>query len=84
VSKRALELAQAAAGNKHVNTMGANLAQQLLRAGQIDDIQINLVPVLIGDGDPLFAHLGADQVELHRTAVIPSSSVTHLRYRVVR
>jgi len=82
--ERALELAQAAAGDKHINVMGANLAQQMLRAGQIDEIQLNLVPVLLGDGVPLFAHLGDHHIELHRTAVMPSSTVTHLRYRVVR
>jgi dihydrofolate reductase len=80
----ALQQAQHAAAGKHVNVMGAELAQQLLRAGRIDEIQLNLVPVLLGDGARLFDRLGAGGTELERLAVIPTATVTHLRYRVLR
>ena len=55
----ALRQARAAAGEKDVRLMGANIAQQFLRAGLLDEIQINLVPVLLGDGIRLFDNLAA-------------------------
>ena len=83
--ERALALAQAAAGEKAVNVMGADTVQQLLRRGLVDEIQINLVPVLLHAGTRLFEHLGPDRIELERTrAILPSSGMTHLTYRVLR
>ena len=81
----ALEQAQAAAGGKDVGLAGgANLAQQYLKAGLLDEIQIHLVPVLLGDGVRLFDGIDTeDGVELEITRVIDSPQVTHLRYRVV-
>jgi dihydrofolate reductase len=80
-----LEQTKAAAGGKDVGLVGgANLAQQCLRAGILDEIQIHLVPVLIGAGTRLFDHLGAEPIELERTRVVESPvSVTHLSFRVV-
>jgi dihydrofolate reductase len=82
----ALEQARAAAGDKNVAVGGgANVAQQYLRAGLLDELQIHVVPVLLGDGVRLFEnHLGSQQGELECTRVIESPAVTHLRYRVVR
>jgi dihydrofolate reductase len=82
----ALEQARAAAGDKDVAVGGgANVAQQYLRAGLLDELQIHVVPVLLGDGVRLFEnHLGSQQGELECTRVIESPAVTHLRYRVVR
>jgi dihydrofolate reductase len=81
----ALRLAKAAAGDKGVNVMGgANVAQQCLRAGAVDDIQVHVVNVFLGAGTRLFEHLGTKPVELERTRVIDSPGVTHLRFRVVR
>jgi dihydrofolate reductase len=82
----ALEQARAAAGEKDVAVGGgANVAQQYLRAGLLDELQIHVVPVLLGDGVRLFEnHLGSRQGELECTRVIESPTVTHLRYRVVR
>ena len=81
----ALEQAKAAAGGKDVGLVGgANLAQQCLRAGILDEIQIHLVPVLLGACTRLFDHLGAEPIELERTRVVESPvSVTHLSFRVV-
>ena len=82
---RALALAQTAAGDKAVNVMGADTIQQLLRRGLIDEIQLNLVPVLLKAGTRLFEHLDTDRIEVERTrAVLPSSGVTHLTYRIPR
>jgi dihydrofolate reductase len=80
----ALELAQEAAGDKAVSLAGASLAQQLLRAGKLDEIQVSVVPLLLGSGVRLFDHLGADPIRLEQTRVIESEGVTHLRYRVIR
>jgi dihydrofolate reductase len=53
-------------------------------AGLLDEIQINLIPTLLGDGVRLFDHVATDQTELERTRVIESSGVTHLRFRVLK
>jgi dihydrofolate reductase len=63
---------------------GANIAQQYLQAGLIDEIQIHLVHTLLGQGVRLFDHPGAGQTKLDRTRVIEGSGVTHLRFQVVR
>jgi dihydrofolate reductase len=81
----ALKQAKAAAGDKNVAVGGgANTAQQFIRAGLVDEIQIHLVPVLLGDGIRLFEHLGAEKVQLEKTRVIESPGVTHLRFHVVK
>jgi dihydrofolate reductase len=82
----ALEQARAAAGGKDVGVGGgANVAQQYLAAGLLDELQIHLVPVLLGDGVRLFEnHLGDAAPALECTRVVESPMVTHLRYRVVK
>jgi len=81
----ALEQAKAAAGDKDVAVAGgANVAQQYLKAGLLDELLIHLVPVFLGGGVRLFEnHLGPDRLGLESTRVIESPGVTHLRYRVV-
>jgi dihydrofolate reductase len=81
----ALEQAKAAAGDKDVSVGGgANIIQQYLSAGLLDEIQIHLVPVLLGDGVRLFHHIGAEQIELETTRVIESPGVTHMKFRIVK
>ena len=82
----ALERARTAAGSKDVAVGGgANLAQQYLKAGLLDEIQVHLVPVLLGDGVRLFDHLDAERIELERTRIMEGSEgVTHLTFRVVK
>jgi dihydrofolate reductase len=69
---------------------GAGAAQALLRAGQLDELELHVVPVLLGQGRRLFDHLPAEQVELELARrlttpdVEPAQRVTHLRYRVLR
>jgi dihydrofolate reductase len=83
--QNAVAHARAAAGDKPVIVLGgAKTAQQCLRAGQLDEMRINLAPVLLGAGTPLFAHLGPEHVELERLSVSEAPGVTHLRFRVVR
>ena len=80
----ALEQARAAAPDKDVVVAGgANVVQQYLKAGLLDELQIHVVPLLLGDGVRLFEdHLGPERHELESTRVIESPTVTHLRYRL--
>ena len=80
----AVEQARAVAGDKNVATGAASIAQQCIRAGLLDEIHVDLVPVLLGDGIRLFDHLGAGPIELESTEVIEGAGVTHLTFRVVR
>jgi dihydrofolate reductase len=81
----ALEQARAAAGDKDVLLAGgANVAQEFLKGGLLDELEIHLPPVLLGGGVRLFDQLGPDPIELEVTRVIASPSVTHLRFRVVK
>jgi dihydrofolate reductase len=81
----AVEQAKAAAGDKNVSVGGgANTAQQCLRAGLLDEMQIHLAPLLLGGGLRLFDQIDAEQIQLEATTVIESPGVTHLRYRVVK
>jgi dihydrofolate reductase len=76
----ALERAREAAGEKDVLVAGGgNVGQQYIAAGLLDELQIHLVPVLLGDGVRLFDQLGGLELEL--TRVVDSPAVTHLRYR---
>lgn len=78
----ALEQARAAAGDKDVALAGgANVVQQYLKAGLLDELQIHLVPLLLGSGVRLLD--GVDPGELELARVLESPSVTHLRYRVL-
>jgi dihydrofolate reductase len=75
----AMREAKAAAGDAHVMMRGAGLARSLLREGLLDELEIHLIPVVLGDGRRLF---GADHVELELSRVLDAPGVTHLRYRV--
>ena len=80
----AVEQARAVAGEKDVAVGAASIAQQCIRAGLLDVIHVDLVPVLLGGGVRLFEHLGTTPIELESTEVIEGSGVTHLTFRVVR
>jgi dihydrofolate reductase len=81
----ALERARASAGDGNVAIGGgADVVQQYLRAGLLDELQIHVAPVLLGGGVRLFGDLDGDAIGLEITRVIESPAVTHLRYRVVK
>lgn len=63
---------------------GAHTAQQCIRAGLVDELQIGIVPVLLGDGLRFFTHLGSEQVELESMEIIESPTRTDIRFRVVK
>ena len=79
----AVAQAKEVAGDKDVGVIGANLVQQCLRSGLLDEIHLDLVPVLLGDGVRLFDHT-AEPIELESTQVIEGAGVTHLSFRVVK
>jgi dihydrofolate reductase len=78
--------AKRAAGDENVLVHGASRFLQLaLTAGLLDELEIHLIPVLLGDGRRLFEHLGIEQRQLDRIRVLEGEGgVTHLRYRVGR
>src|SRR3954464_15221948 len=82
--------ARAAAGSADVVAMGAGAGQALLRAGELDELELHVVPVLLGRGRRLFDHLPAEHIELELTRrlaardVDPAHQVLHLRYRIQR
>jgi dihydrofolate reductase len=81
----ALELARAAAGDKNVGIWGgANIIREYLRAGLLDEMQIHLIPILLGDGIRLFEDLDPEGIELRRTSSIETPSATHFRFEVVK
>jgi dihydrofolate reductase len=79
----ALEQARQAAGDKKIVIGGTTITQQLLNAGLLDEIHIDLAPILLGDGIRLFDHIDTP-IELESTRVIESTDVTHLTFRVVK
>jgi len=76
--------AKAAAGERNVMVHGAGAAQSLLRAGVLDELELHLVPVLLGQGRRLFDAPDPDHIELELTRAIEAPHVTHLHYRVIR
>jgi dihydrofolate reductase len=78
----ALARAREAAGGKDVRLGGgAEAARQYLAAGLVDELQLNVVPILLGAGERLFENVGAE-LELEQTRVVHTPEVTHIRYRV--
>jgi dihydrofolate reductase len=78
------EQARAAAGDRAVMVHGAGAAQALLRAGLLDELEIQLVQVLLGEGRRLFDALDPGHTELELVRRLAGRDVTHLRYRVRR
>jgi dihydrofolate reductase len=80
----AVRAAKRAAFDRNVLVHGASImVQRALAAGLLDELEISLVPVLLGNGRRLFEHLGIEQRPLERIrALVGERGVTHLRYRV--
>jgi dihydrofolate reductase len=88
-AREAAAQARAAAGDADVLAMGAGAAQALLRVGELDEMELHVVPVLLGRGRPLFDDLPRVDLELVRRLttgdeVEPAQRVMHLRHRVRR
>ena len=83
--ERAIEVAEELAGDKGVGVNGGSIASQTLDAGLLDEIWLDLVPVLLGGGTAFFDQLSRAPVELEGPlSVTEGLDVTHLRYRIKR
>jgi dihydrofolate reductase len=80
----AVARARAAAGGKNVLIIGANVAQQCIAEGLVDEILIHLAPLLLGDGVRLFGRPGMAPTHLETISVTRSGQVTNLRFRVIK
>ena len=80
----AVELAAAAAGDRYVNVLGADVARQLIEQGLLDEVLTIVAPVLLGDGVRLFDSPGGADVRLERISATAVPHATNLWYRVVR
>ncbi len=78
----AVKQAKAAAGGKNVGVHGADTIQQLLNAGLLDELHIDVAAVLLGSGVRLFDKIADAPVVLGNPTVIQGVGVTHLRYPV--
>jgi dihydrofolate reductase len=80
----ALEQARSAGGGKDVVLWGgANIIQQYLAAGLLDELELHVVPVVLGDGARIFDGLADAQVQLEQMRAVEGPGVTHVKYRVL-
>ena len=80
-----LEQAKAASDEKDVGIWGgAEIIQQYLEAGLLDETQIHLIPVLLGDGVRLFENLDPERIELEAARTIETPAAKHLRFTVAK
>jgi len=81
--EHALGKAKSAAGDKNVSVMGgADIGQQFIRSGLVDELSIHLVPVMFGGGTRMFENLGEQLRQLEVIEVVPGPTATHFRYRL--
>ncbi len=78
----AAALARNAAGDRDVLLHGAEAARAVLDAGELDEMSLQIVPVLLGQGRRLFEDMPGEHVELDRVRVLDDPEVLHTRYRV--
>ncbi|WP_174612722.1 dihydrofolate reductase family protein [Virgibacillus ihumii] len=76
----AVKKAKAVSGDKEIGVAGANISQQCLKAGLVDEIFVHIVPVTLGKGKRLFEEF----TSLEIVEVINASDVTHIRYKVIQ
>lgn len=80
----AVRQAKEAAGDKDVVICTASVLQQCLNAGLMDEIHLDVAPLLLGKGVRLFDHLDIDPIELERIRAVAAPGVTHMGFRVVK
>ena len=79
----AVRQAKEAAGDKDVMICTANILQQAIKAGLVDEIHVDVAPMLLGGGVSLFDHLGTGPINLERIRAVEAPGVTHLGFRIV-
>jgi dihydrofolate reductase len=82
--EEAVRQAKALAGDKNIAIGSASIAQQCLKAGLLDMIQLDIVPVLLGSGKRLFENIGTKTIELESVRIVEGVGVTHHIYHVVK
>jgi dihydrofolate reductase len=81
----AIQKAKAAAGDKDVTVVGgASTAQQILKAGLADELEIGIMPILLGEGLRFFEHSGIGEMQLEKIRVIESLTRTDLYFRIIK
>lgn len=80
----AIKKAMNIAGEKNVIVGGSKIVQQCLQAGLLDEIRIDLAPILLCTGIRLFEHLGTAPIKLERLATDEGTDITHIRFRVLK
>jgi dihydrofolate reductase len=80
----AVEQARELAGEKDVAVGAASLVQQCLKAGLLDEVHVDIVPVLLGGGVRMFDNLGPEHIELERIEIIEAPDVTHMTFRIIK
>jgi dihydrofolate reductase len=81
--ERALERAKASAASHDVMLWGgAQIMNQYLAAGLLDELELHIVPVLLGGGARLFENLGRSEIKLEQVRAVEAPGVTHVKYRV--
>jgi dihydrofolate reductase len=80
----AIELAKEAAGDKDVSVMGGDVTKQALTAGLLDELHLDLVPVLFGEGVRFLDDFGDGPIRLERMRLVDTPAVAHVSFRVLR
>ncbi len=81
----ALEKARSTAGDKDIWLMGgANVIQQYIKAGLVEEIHLHIAPLLLADGTRLFEHIGHNPIQLDCVQTISTPAATHIRYKVIK
>jgi dihydrofolate reductase len=81
---RAIELAKEAAGDRDVSVMGGDLTRQALAAGLLDELHLDLVPVMFGEGVRFLDDFDGEPVHLERIRLVEAPAVAHVSFRVLR
>lgn len=80
----AVAQARRAAADRDISVGGASVVQQFLNAGLLDELELHIVPLLLGRGERLFDHVDPARVKLEPQRTLEGSGVTHVKYRVSR
>jgi dihydrofolate reductase len=83
--EKGLTQAKATAGQKDVWVIGgANVIQQYLKAGLVDELRLHIIPIVFGEGTRLLEHLGTETIELEKISVMDSPGAIHTRFRILK
>jgi dihydrofolate reductase len=80
----AIRQAKKVSGDKDVVICTPSILQQALKAGLVDEIHVDVAPILLGGGVSLFDHLGTGPINLECIGNIEAPGVTHLGFRVIK